>query len=102
MKLKIAGYTVTISRDAGATGAAVPAEVAAALETLKEYGIAPEKNAALQQNAKKATAARSAAAKQKIQDAVNLMKREGKEISLNAVARQSGCSINTVRKYLKE
>ena len=49
--------------------------------------------------AAKATAIRTTRAKEKIVNAVNLLRLEGKNISEYAVAKESGCSINTVKKY---
>lgn len=50
----------------------------------------------------KATEKRTQKAKDKIQNAVNLHRLEGKKITFYSIAEESGVSYNTVRKYLKE
>lgn len=47
----------------------------------------------------KATNARIEQAKEKILNAINLLRLENKNISNYAISKVSGCSINTVRKY---
>jgi len=51
------------------------------------------------QAAKKATLQRAKMAKDKIVNAVNILRMENKNITEYAVAKVSGCSINTVKKY---
>ena len=54
----------------------------------------------LKRNAtKKATYVKMDDAKDKIRNAVNLMNLENKKITINMVAKVSGCSYNTVKKY---
>jgi len=48
---------------------------------------------------KKATETRVKNAKLKIFNALNLMRLEGRKISVNAVAREAGVSYNTAKKY---
>jgi hypothetical protein len=48
---------------------------------------------------KKATYVKMDDAKDKIRNAVNLMNLENKKITINMVAKVSGCSYNTVKKY---
>jgi len=40
--------------------------------------------------------------KEKIQNAINLLKLEGKEITAYRVAKEAGVSYNTARKYLEQ
>ena len=49
-----------------------------------------------------ATAARTAKAKKKIENAVNLLRMEGKAITPYSVAKKAGVSYNTARKYLPD
>ncbi|CAA6806856.1 MAG: Unknown protein [uncultured Sulfurovum sp.] len=49
--------------------------------------------------AKKATKTRTAKAKNKIENAVNLLRLEKKEITTYSVSLASGCSFNTCKKY---
>lgn len=46
-----------------------------------------------------ATEHRSKVARDKITNAVNYLRMENKKINMNSVAKFSGCSINTVKKY---
>lgn len=54
-----------------------------------------------QSSTKKATKARERIAKDKIINAINLLRIEGKNITAYAIAKESGCSYNTVKKYHK-
>jgi len=49
--------------------------------------------------ANNATKLRVKRAKQRIENAVNILRMENKNITMYAVAKVSGCSINTVKKY---
>ena len=49
--------------------------------------------------ASNATKLRVKRAKQRIENAVNILRMENKNITMYAVAKVSGCSINTVKKY---
>jgi hypothetical protein len=49
--------------------------------------------------AKKATKFRAKMAREKIVNAINILRMENKNITEYAVAKVSGCSINTVKKY---
>ena len=48
---------------------------------------------------KKAIEIKKQKAKDKIRNAINLMNLENQKINLNSVAKVSGCSYNTVKKY---
>jgi len=47
-----------------------------------------------------ATRTREKRAREKVQNAINLLKMEGKEVTAYAVAKTAGISYNTARKYL--
>lgn len=49
--------------------------------------------------AKKATELRAKMAREKIVNAINILRMENRKITEYAVAKVSGCSINTVKKY---
>jgi Fic family protein len=53
-------------------------------------------------NAKKATVAKVNKTKEKIQNAINLLKLQGEEINPYRIAKIAKISYNTARKYLKE
>jgi len=48
-----------------------------------------------------ATKSRERIAKAKINNAINLLRLEDKKITTYAIAKESGCSYNTVKKYYK-
>lgn len=50
--------------------------------------------------AQKATALRTARAKEKIQNAINILRMENKKITHYSIAKISGVSFNTVKKYI--
>ncbi|MDK9693932.1 MAG: hypothetical protein OEL19_06780 [Sulfurimonas sp.] len=53
-----------------------------------------------QSSIQEATKARERVAKEKILNAINLLRLEGKNITAYAIAKKSGCSYNTVKKYI--
>lgn len=53
------------------------------------------------QSIQEATKKREMVAKEKIQNAINLLRIESRNITAYAIAKQSGCSYNTVKKYFK-
>ncbi len=54
-----------------------------------------------QSSIQEATKARERIAKEKINNAINLLRIENKNITVYAIAKKSGCSYNTVKKYYK-
>lgn len=54
-----------------------------------------------QSSIKEATKKRERIAKDKIINAINLLRIENKNITAYAIAKKSGCSYNTVKKYYK-
>lgn len=54
-----------------------------------------------QSSIQEATKARERIAKDKIINAINILRIENKSITAYAIAKESGCSYNTVKKYLK-
>jgi hypothetical protein len=55
-----------------------------------------------QQSIKEATKSRERIAKAKIINAMNLLRLESKELTAYAIAKESGCSYNTVKKYYSQ
>jgi Fic family protein len=54
------------------------------------------------ENAKKATEIKKLKAKEKVQNAVNLLRLQGEEVNAYRVAKIAGISYNTARKYLSK
>ncbi len=100
MKFQIGNYTITIEKRALEDNE-LPQEVQEALQTLAKYGYTPPPSQKKRESAKRAREALQAKTKEKIQNAINLLKMEGKEITPYRVAKEAGVSYNTARKYLQ-
>jgi len=98
MKFEILGYKIEINKKLE-SNENLPEDLKEAIKTLEKYGKRIGSSEAQKRAAEKATSARTSAAKEKIQNAINSLKLEGKNITQYAIAKKSGCSINTVRKY---
>ena len=98
MKVNIFGYTISISRGL-IEDENTPEELKKAIEVIESYGLKAKSTAKQQKSAQRATKVRSDRARAKIENAINLLRIENKDINCNSVAVLSGCSINTVRKY---
>jgi len=85
MKLTLFGYSIII-------------EKISEMDTCEKKEVSQAKKSA----AKKATKVRSDNAKKKIENAMNILRFEGKNLSNYAISKESGCSINTVKKYIKK
>ena len=77
----------------------LPKDLRDAFATIKRYGLKKEPTIKQREATKKATKIRQQKAKEKIENAVNILRMENKPINNNSVKRVSGCSINTVKKY---
>lgn len=55
-----------------------------------------------QSSIKEATKARERIAKEKINNAINILRLEDKQLTAYAIAKESGCSYNTAKKYYRE
>ena len=100
MKLELFGYTVTIEKKA-LNDSELPADLQEALKVLEKYSYKAPPSKKKTESAHRATAIRQARAKEKIQNAINLLKLEGKEITPYAIAKTAGVSYNTAKKYLQ-
>lgn len=98
MKFEIMGYTIEINKRL-TDNTELPQELQEAIKTLEKYGKRVGASEAQKKAVATATKAREQKAKEKIQNAINLLRLENKNISEYAIAKTSGCSINTVKKY---
>ena len=94
MTFEVFGITVTISKKES-----MPDEVEKALEVLKKYGVEKVSSKKQLEAQKRARAVNSDNARKKIENAINVLRIENKAINMRTVSIESGCSINTVRKY---
>jgi DNA invertase Pin-like site-specific DNA recombinase len=103
MQFDIFGYRVSIEKvgmEAAQEQAAALVTVEDALEVLKSNGYSIEKNPVLQANALHAGSVKADRTLSKARAAVERLKAHGIENpSQNAIVRESGCSVNTIRKY---
>jgi len=99
MKLEVLGYTITIEKKA-LKDKELPADLQEALRVLEKYSYKAPPSPKKTNAAHKATAVRQARAKEKIQNAINLLMLEGKEVTAYAVAKTAKVSYNTAKKYL--
>jgi len=100
MKLELLGYTIIIEKKA-LEDKSLPADLQQALKILQKYGYKPGVSPSKTDAAKRATAIRQQRVKEKIQNAINLLKLEGKKVTAYSVAKTAGVSFNTAKKYLK-
>ena len=98
MKFEVFGYNIEVSKKLQ-SNEALPADLQEAIAVLEKYGKKIGSSEAQKKAAAKATATREQKAKEKIQNAINLLRMENKNLSNYAIAKTSGCSINTVKKY---
>jgi hypothetical protein len=69
-----------------------------ALKNAKIIDFSPKKRIAVE----KATAARSERARKKIDDAINLLRLEGKPLTHYSISKASGVAFQTVKKYIPD
>lgn len=98
MKLRIYGHQVTIP-DALLKDERMTPELREAIKVMISIGYEVETSHRQTRASKIATKTRSDNARAKITNAINIIRAENKSINCNSVAVESGCSINTVRKY---
>ena len=101
MTFELFGYKIEIEKKALANAQEMPQDLQEALKVIQRYGVTPPPSAKKVESAKKATAIRVKRTKEKIDNAVNLLRFQGKEITPYAVAKEAEISYNTAKKYLK-
>jgi len=101
MKFEVFGYTITIEKKA-LQDDQLPDDLQEALKVLAKYSYKAPPSPAKTEAAHKATQIRQQRTKEKIQNAINLLKQENKDITAYSVAKTAGVSYNTARKYLEQ
>ncbi len=101
MKLELFGYTVTIEKKA-LQDTELPEDLKQALKVLQKYGYKPPVSSKKRDAAAAATKIRQQRVKEKIQNAINLLKMQGEEITAYKIAKEAGVSYNTAKKYLQK
>ena len=100
MKLELFGYTITIEQKA-LQDKELPQDLQEALKVLEKYGYKPDVSPRKTEAARHATQVRQNRTREKIQNAINLLRLEGKEITPYRVAKTANVSYNTAKKYLE-
>lgn len=98
MVLNILNYRIAIDTEI-LKDDEIPNDLKEAISLLLKYGEKVEGTKGQKKAAQKATEARSKKALEKIINAINILRMEGKSINCNSVSVVSGCSINTTTKY---
>ena len=98
MKFEVFGYRIEIDKKLESDNN-IPKDLQEAIKIFEKYGQKVGSSDAQKRAAAKATATRQKRAKEKIQNAINILRLENKNLSNYAIAKVSGCSINTVKKY---
>jgi len=103
MEFEVLGYKISIEKKAlkDKKSGEMPQDLRWALEIIEKYSakIPPsEKKIA---SAKRASKIKADKAKEKVINAVNLLRLQGEEITAYKVAKTAGISYNTAKKYLK-
>ncbi len=102
MKFELFGYTIEIEKKALANTEEMPQDLQEALKVIQKYGVTPPPSAKKVESAKRATEIRVKRVKEKINNAINLLRLENKEITPYSVAKTAGISYNTAKKYLEK
>ena len=98
MKFTLFGLKITINKD-NQEFEDMPNDLKEALDVIQKYGMKAQSTEKQRLSAERATRVRSDRAREKITNAINILRMENKPINCNSVSNASGCSINTVRKY---
>jgi len=101
MRFEVFGYVIDIEKKALKEKEEMPKDLQWALEIIQKYGAKVPPSEKKVESAKRAAATKSNKAKEKIINAVNLLRLQGEEITAYKVAKTAGVSFNTAKKYLK-
>ena len=104
MEFEVFGYKISIEKKAlkDKESREMPNDLRWALEILEKYGkkLPPSKKKV--ESAKRASKIKADRTKEKVINAINLLRLQGEKITPYKVAKISGVSYNTAKKYLKE
>jgi len=101
MRFEVFGYTINIERKA-LEDEKIPKDLKEALKVIERYGMKAQSTEKQKRAAEYATKIRQERVKRKIQDAVNILRLQGEEITAYKVAKVAGISYNTAKKYLNK
>ena len=101
MRFEVFGYVIDIEKKALKEKEEMPKDLQWALEIIQKYGAKVPASEKKKESAKRASKIKADKAKEKIINAVNLLRLQGDEITAYKVAKVAGVSYNTARKYLE-
>ena len=104
MEIEVFGYKISIEKKAlrDKNAGEMPNDLRWALEVLEKYGKKIPASAKKVESAKRASRIKADRTKEKVINAVNLLRLQGEEITAYRVAKTAGISYNTAKKYLKK
>ncbi len=101
MRFELFGYVINIEKKALQNKEEMPNDLRWALEIIEKYSakIPPSKKKV--ESARRASKIKADRTKEKITNAVNLLRLQGEKITPYKVAKVAGVSYNTAKKYLQ-
>ena len=100
MRFEVFGYVIDIEKKALKEKEEMPKDLQWALEIIEKYGAKLPVSEKKKESAKRASKIKTDRAKEKIQNAINLLRLQGDEITAYKVAKTAKVSYNTAKKYL--
>ena len=102
MQFEVFGYKISIEKKAFKKKEELPNDLKWALEIIEKYSakIPPSKKKI--ESAKRASQIKAKKAKEKVINAINLLKSQKEEITIYKVAKTAKVSYNTAKKYLSQ
>jgi Fic family protein len=101
MRFELFGYVIDIEKKALKEKEEMPQDLKWALEVIEKYGAKIPPSEKKVESAKRASEIKAKRAKEKVINAVNLLKLQGEHITTYKVAKTAGISYNTAKKYLR-
>ena len=102
MEFEVFGYKISIEKKAFKAKKEMPNDLRWAIEIIEKYGAKLPPSKKKVESAKRASQIKANKAKEKVINAVNLLRLQGEEITSYKVAKTAGISYNTAKKYLNQ
>jgi len=102
MQFKVFGYKINIKKKVFKEKEKLPNDLRWALEIIEKYSSKIEPSNKRIESAKRASQIKAKKAKEKIDNAINLLKLQREEITIYKVAKTAKVSYNTAKKYLSQ
>jgi len=100
MRFEVFGYKIDIEKKVFKEKEKLPDELRWALEIIEKYSSKIDPSDKKVESAKRAAKSKAEKAKEKVINAINLLKSQKEEITIYKVAKTAKVSYNTARKYL--